>query len=270
MGRKIGAVALALLLLAGCGSSPGGPPEVDGLEDLAGLSPQDFTDRFSSWEGTQYGEYAILEEEDFTLTVYTLTGTQEGPGIYIVAGVHGDEPAGWYAGTLARQLELGAGTVYLLSPANPYGAENDQRKTRDGWDLNRGFPGDPAGADAHRMAVAIFSDIREKEPALVLDLHEAQYHEGGRDNLGSSLICQQEELGELLWDLLLATQEGELCSGPFALYHAPPAGSLNYAVGEELGIPVITVETDRRQPLGQRIADQMEIMAYLLEAYGLN
>lgn len=37
----------------------------------------------------------------------------------------------------------------------------------------------------------------------------------------------------------------------------------------ELGIPVITVETSRGEPLAQRVRNQLELVEYVLEYYGL-
>ena len=133
--------------------------------------------------------------------------------------------------------------------------------------MNRNFPGDADGCDAERIAAAIYQDIGEKQPELVLDLHEATAEEG-RDFLGNSLICQSmEKDGDLILDLLDASSRGELTSGKLTLYGSPPPGSINRVVTEALGIPVITVETDREEALETRIRNQMEIVEYVLQYF---
>lgn len=256
------------LSLAGCGTRGlEAEPELWRLDDFESC----FEARFS----TDNEAYLLLEGTQEENTVQILRGKEDGPTLYIVAGVHGDEVAGWLAGNLLKQATLKAGQLYILSPANLYGAGQNQRKTQSGRDLNRNFPGNSVGWDAERIADSIFTDIRDKQPELVLDLHEAiakedDYESLGAnyDALGNSLICQSlNGIGELVLDALLASEAGKLCSGALTLYGSPPTGSLNRTVTEELGVPVITVETLRAEPLAQRVQNQLELVEFVLEHY---
>lgn len=289
-GRGGAALLLSLvLLLAGCGgqgeegtvssAGPDSPPPAEGyppeLLPGGGAEPADWTlDDFPGvleerFPGEEDG-YPLLEGTELENTVRVLEGAKEGPVLYLVAGVHGDETAGWLAGNLLKQATLKAGRLCILSPANLYGAEHDQRNTRSDRDLNRNFPGDPQGWDAEQLAAAIFEDIRDKSPALVLDLHEARVRQGERDDLGNSVICHSlDGVGDLVLELLVASGEGGLCASPVTLYDSPPPGSVNRTVTTELGIPVITVETSRGEPLAQRVRNQLELVEYVLEYYGL-
>lgn len=269
--RTIFLAALCLcLVLSGCGKK-GLEQEPDQwrLEDFEGCMTEDFDSLREAYllaEGT--------EEEN---TVVVLQGKDAGPIIYIVAGVHGDEQAGWLAGNLLKNATIQSGTVYIVSPANYYGAHKDQRRTKEGWDLNRSFPGDPAGGDAQRIAHAIFTDIQDKQPALVLDLHEAQPKEddyeklgSNYDALGNSLICHSlDGIGELVLDAMLTSEAGELCSSPLTLYGSPPSGSVNQTVAQQLDIPAITVETLRSEPLAQRVRNQLDLVEFILEYYDM-
>lgn len=258
------------LSLAGCGTR--------GLEaDPEHWRLDAFEHCFEVQFNTDKEEYLLLEGTQEENTVQVLRGKEDGPTIYIVAGVHGDEVAGWLAGNLLKQATLKAGTLYILSPANTYGAGQNQRKTKSDRDLNRNFPGNSDGWDAERIAASIYADIRDKQPELVLDLHEAIAKEddyealgANYDALGNSLICQSlDGIGELVLDALLTSEAGELCSGALALYGSPPTGSLNRTVTEELGIPVITVETLRAELLAQRVQNQLELVEFVLEHYGM-
>ena len=264
--HRITAASLLLalcLLLSGCGQQGlDGEPDTWLLKDFQGCLEETFD--------TEREEYPLLEGTEEENTVCVLRGAEDGPVIYVVAGVHGDEVAGWRAGNLLKDASLKAGTLYILSPANLYGAEQDQRTTKSDRDLNRNFPGDPEGWDAQRIAWSIFSDIQDKQPDLVLDLHEARAVQGGRDALGNSLICQSlDGIGDLILDALLDSEAGSLCSGALTLYGSPPAGSITQTVTEQLGIPVITVETYREEPLAQRVRNQLEFTEYVLNYYGL-
>lgn len=270
--RLAAALAAAMLLtlsLAGCKTGLDKQPDEWKLPDFKGCFQESYE--------TAVETYKIAEGTDVENTVTVLRGAEEGPTIYIVAGVHGDEQAGWRAGNLVKDATIKAGSVYIVSPANQYGAQNDQRRTKGEWDLNRNFPGNPEGWDAERIAYSIFSDVQEKEPVIVLDLHEAiakedDYEKLGAnyDALGNSLICQSlDGIGDLVLEALLQSEAGELCANPLILYGSPPSGSVNETVTNQLGIPAITVETLRAEPLSQRVQNQLEIVEFVFEYYGL-
>ncbi|MDQ2929081.1 MAG: succinylglutamate desuccinylase/aspartoacylase family protein, partial [Pseudomonadota bacterium] len=97
------------------------------------------------------------------------------PAVVIIAGQHGDEPAGTEALLVIAQ-ELAAGRldavldqvdVYLLPRVNPDGAALGQRGAADGSDVNRD----------HVLlrtpeAQAVAQLVRNVAPVVVLDLHE--------------------------------------------------------------------------------------------------
>ena len=97
------------------------------------------------------------------------------PAVLIVAGQHGDEPAGTEALVVVAQ-QLAAGRfdrvlsqvdVFLLPRANPDGAALGQRATADGSDLNRDHVllNTPEAQAEAQLA-------RDISPIVVLDLHE--------------------------------------------------------------------------------------------------
>lgn len=285
--RELCLMLAAALLLTGCGGRPAATaaadasstststdaapagtddlPALDGPESLSQLTPVDFG-RMEEEYQTEYSQYTIDPGGAGENTVYVLTGAEDGPGIYVVGGVHGDELAGWYAAAVLQRATLRAGTLYLLAPANRHGAEEERRTTRDDRDLNRNFPGDSQGNEGQQIARAIFDDLEDKAPELVLDLHEAKTYTDGWDNLGNSVICQDiQPVSELIFALL----EQPVAGQSLDLFGSPPAGSLNRSVTQDLGIPVITVETARAEPLPQRVSTQLGIVEFILGWYGL-
>lgn len=214
--------------------------------------------------------YQLLDGTGQELPVCVVAGKEEGVSIYIVAGIHGDEKAGFMAADRLKNIRLEAGTLYILSPANRYGAAQNERLTEEGRDLNRNFPGDSEGCDAERIAAAVYEDIKDKNPALVLDLHEARPETKGRDALGNSLICQSiEKTGDMILELMAESDKGMVGSVPLTLYGSPPTGSINRIITEQLDIPVITVETFREEELEQRIENHLEITEFVMRYYGL-
>ncbi|MSQ03024.1 MAG: hypothetical protein EXR71_14240 [Myxococcales bacterium] len=98
-----------------------------------------------------------------------------GPVVVVTANVHGDECTG--TGAVLRlipilEAQLLSGAVHLYPSLNPDGLERRVRRfPQDDQDLNRLFPGDPAGAPAERLAHAAWTDITARRPDLVVDLH---------------------------------------------------------------------------------------------------
>lgn len=233
-------------------------------EDSSDWKLSDFVPALCEAEAEEE-RYFIAKGTEFENTVVVRRGVQEGPSVYIVGGIHGDETAGWTAANLLKEVCPKAGTIYILSPANVYGAEHDKRTTRSDRDLNRNFPGDPEGWDAERIAASIYADVQERSPDLLLDLHETkgpQESAPERDDLRNAVIVNDvAQISDLVWEL---TVEGDL-----TLMGSPPAGSVNRTVSEQLGIPAITLETWRGEALKERVARQIRFVEKVLTFYGM-
>lgn len=239
--------------------------------DIDAMQPSDFGDFFTGKYGCERSSYMLLPGDEYENEVTVIKGAQDGPTVYIIAGIHGDEEAAWQTGKLLKKADIKAGTLYILAPANRWGAEKlPKSRFIDGKDGNRAFPGDPNGTNAQRAAYSIFTDVSDKSPVFVFDLHEAIVIEDDRDYLGSSLIFTDMDLfGDLFMDLYFATEAGEICSMPFDCFSPGPAGSINNTVSTQLGIPTLTVETYRGYEMEQRISDQLDIVQYVLKYYGM-
>jgi predicted deacylase len=214
----------------------------------------------------------LLEEGKLTeTTVFHVHSDKPGPSVYIVAGVHGDERAAWYAGILLRTATISSGDLYILAPANANGARRISRYVTGRQDVNRSFPGDKTGNEAEQLAHAIFNDIDRVNPDLVFDLHEALiYAPDSRDFLGSTYIFTiLDGIEDLFFDLLFATQDGTVCHNEFGYNGPGPAGSINAEVSNRLGIPAITVETFRGFPMDRRVSDQLDSVRFALEYLGM-
>ena len=280
--KRLAALCMLACLLAGCAQQndaqiQSAPEPSARAETSSTALPQprggeadwtlgDFAPLLAGAETAQREEYTLAAGTPWENTVCALRGTAAGKTVYIVGGVHGDEPAGRIAAELAKSMSLRAGTVYILSAANPYGAAHEQRNTESGYDLNRNFPGDPEGTDAAQIAASICADIADKQPALVLDLHEARGERENWDDLSNSVIVYDAApIGDLIWELLTASEAGALGDVPFNLLGGPPEGSLNRVLSESMGIPTITVETWRGEALALRVARQLAVIAFVLD-----
>ena len=103
-------------LLCGCAGERNAAPPVTEQTDANTFAPEllpaaenvnewtlaDFPGCFDSeWE-TARAEITLGED----LSVTVLCGEADGPAVYVVAGVHGDETAGWRAGNLLKNACL--------------------------------------------------------------------------------------------------------------------------------------------------------------------
>lgn len=297
--RRVLCLVLLLSLLSGC-SSPAGPAAAEPPKEAAGAAmtteaaapeetavpkeadpgvgelPADPSDWSLSDFAPALCAAPVSEERipiaagtEWENTVVVRRGAAEGAVIFVIGGVHGDETAGWTAANLLKEVCPRAGTVFILSPANTYGAENDQRTTKSMRDLNRNFPGSPEGWDAEQIAASIYDEIERCRPDLVLDLHETKGPQASapeRDDLRNTVIVSDvAPIGDLIWALTVEDAAGV----PLELLGSPPAGSVNCEVSAGLGIPVITLETWRGEELSARVARQLAFAEAVLRFYGM-
>jgi uncharacterized protein len=111
---------------------------------------------------------------EFGFPVVIVNGTQPGARLCITAGVHGDE----YEGMEAVRRVLGhtdparlRGALVAIPCLNVAAFETATRTSNlDGLNLNRVFPGDPAGSPSLRLA-AMFLGVVIREVDALVDLH---------------------------------------------------------------------------------------------------
>ena len=238
--------------------------------DIELMKPADFGEYFINEYESQTELYFIAENTEWENNVVHISGEEPGNVVYIVAGVHGDEEAAWQTGELLKKISIKAGELYILSPANRWGAEKNpkSRYVISHEDLNRSFPGDKEGNVAERIAYTIYNDIEQAAPDLVLDLHEAKPVSGQYDFIGNSLIfTDMNDQMELLMDMVSETESGALCNTAFNLYGPGPEGSVNAEISKNLKIPVITIETYRGYTMETRLTDQMDLIQYVLKRF---
>ena len=115
-------------------------------------------------------------------------GNGDGPRILLMAGNHGDEYEGQVAlGRLIRELDPAEvrGRIIILPSANfPAAMAGTRTSPLDAGNLNRSFPGDPAGGPTAQIAYYIESELLPRCD-FVLDIHSG----------GSSLTYLPSTLG---------------------------------------------------------------------------
>ena len=116
-----------------------------------------------------------LDLAGLDVPVVEVTGSSDGPLLTVIAGVHGCEYAPmaavrrWTRGLQTRDLRGRVRAVPVLNlPA--FRARTPFVVPDDGKNLNRCFPGDPAGTLAERLAHATFTQVITGSHALI-DAH---------------------------------------------------------------------------------------------------
>ncbi|MDJ1017936.1 MAG: succinylglutamate desuccinylase/aspartoacylase family protein [Paracoccaceae bacterium] len=104
----------------------------------------------------------------------TVLKNGDGPTVLMLAGVHGDEYEGQIAlSRLAQDIEPGdiRGRLILIPTLNAPAAEAGTRTSPvDGGNLNRAFPGDPAGPPTQMIAHYV-EEVLMPQADYLIDLH---------------------------------------------------------------------------------------------------
>jgi predicted deacylase len=123
------------------------------------------------------------------IPVLVVRGERAGPVFCMTAGVHGDELNGieivrhFFEHVNPKRL---SGTLLGVPVANLHGFRRGSRYLPDRRDLNRYFPGHPAGSSASRIANALFDGVVRHCDALV-DFHTGSFYRANLPQLRANL-----------------------------------------------------------------------------------
>lgn len=120
----------------------------------------------------------LSDHTPVAMSVHIIHGRQDGPTVFVSAGVHGDEVIGVeIVRRLLRAPNLKSlrGTLIIIPIVNAFGFINHSRYLPDRRDLNRSFPGSTGGSLASRLAHLFLNEIVARCD-LGIDLHSAAIH----------------------------------------------------------------------------------------------
>jgi uncharacterized protein len=158
-------------------------------------------------------------------------GSAPGPTLCLTAAVHGDELNG--IETVRRVLHgveptRLRGTLVGVPIVNLQGFQRNSRYLPDRRDLNRYFPGNPAGSSAARIAHSLFSQVIERCDALV-DLHTGSFHRTNLPQLRAHLGVPE----------VLNLTAG---FGSTVILHSEGSEGTLRAAATAAGVPAVTLE----------------------------
>ena len=118
------------------------------------------------------GAYAIPVGSGVPTLVHRFRSGREGPTVFVIAGMHGDEAAGYRAARQVAEWTVDAGTLVVLPTANRRAVARGARTGPDGHDMNRRFLlNQPATS---RLTRAIWDAVVRHDPDIVVDLHSSR------------------------------------------------------------------------------------------------
>jgi uncharacterized protein len=206
-------------------------------------------------------KFGLMHSTPLSTAVHVLDSGLPGPVSLVIGGIHGDEPAGMEAARQLATKQPARGKMIVIPVANRLAAESNVRTPRFMQDLNRSFPGKRKGTDTERLAASIMDVIARYRPAVAVDLHEAgsESDPDWKETANSLILSEDVRAAEIALTVLEAMNptRGEQ---PFTFLSGAPAGSFNREVARRFKIPVITVETSKRDSMPSRVETQIEIV----------
>lgn len=148
----------------------------------------------AAWDGGRE-ERRLLPGTPWETRLSITRGSQPGPAVFVLGGVHGDEPGAWAAAEEVARWTPASGTLLVLPRANPVAIEAGVRTLPSLGDLNRLYPGDPTGLPMARMAAAIVDVAREFKVAALYDMHESWGFFSERPRNGNAFLGQTVSAG---------------------------------------------------------------------------
>ncbi|MET9872065.1 MULTISPECIES: succinylglutamate desuccinylase/aspartoacylase family protein [unclassified Streptomyces] len=179
-----------------------------------------------------------------------VNGARPGPRVVLTGGVHGGEFVGTDAaarlGGLLEPEEI-TGQVVICPVANPPAVYDGRlgKSPLDDVNINRVFPGDPAGGLTERLAAWLFEKVISGADAYA-DLHSGGIDETLLDFVGYRLTSD-EELDARTQAMAHAVGYERVLLGRTA------QGGNSHAAAARQGIPAILIETGQ---LGDRDPEQ--------------
>ncbi|WP_027623941.1 succinylglutamate desuccinylase/aspartoacylase family protein [Clostridium lundense] len=214
--------------------------------------------------GTVHESYCIMEQSGLKSPVYYVKGKEKGPKIFVIGGIHGNEIGGIEAAEKIRKLRIKKGTIIVIPRSNIEACKNEERNPYYMQDLNRNFPGKNNGTDTEKLAYEIYGLIKREKPDIVIDLHEWE------SNSPAIIFNSTNNIFSLILDIIDKMNNNVIKMSNFSYYSTPPVGSINKEVSEKLNIPVITIESDMKEKLEDRINMHMYIINTVLKYYRMD
>lgn len=215
----------------------------------------------------------VLGSGESWSTAYYVVDKGSGPVVMVVAGLHGNEPAGAAAAERIKDYPIVRGKLIVIPRANEHGLRRSVRTDASGSDLNRDFPRRKGERADTPLARAIWELVERYRPDWLMDLHEGyDYHVRNAKSVGQSVIYNPKgskirpAVNYIVSRLNRVAPSGQR----FSIIKYPVRGGIARSASDLLGTNAMIVETNRvHDPMSRRIQYHEIAVTSLLEHLGM-
>lgn len=201
-----------------------------------------------------------------------------GPTVFVLGGMHGDEPAGIAAADIIATWSVDHGTLVIVPRAHQPAVEAQRRRDPDkpkgDGDLNRNFPAQHNDTPLGEPATAIWELVTRLQPDWIIDLHEGYgYRASGSKSVGNSLIYLSSPtinpIAEATVNAINATIHHDGRKFVHLRKSGGVKGGLVAAARKRFGTNAVGVETvSKFDPIEHRVGQQLVIVDAMLQQIG--
>jgi len=243
------------------GEDPGG--EDPGGEDPSSEKPEHYVTRKSG---------KLLPGTAYETTYYVIESNKPGPTVFVVGGVHGNEPAGYLAADQVANYRISSGKLVVLPRANVRAIQQNRRYASGDPDLNRSFPQAATETPDTPLATAIWDLLKAHKPKFVIDMHEGvDYYKAGTGSVGQTVIYHPNSEAQATATAIVNAMNAQIQESirKFTLLRYPVQGGLTRASADYLGTYSMELETSQKQTLSTRIDLQLKMLGVALDRFGM-
>ncbi len=199
---------------------------------------------------------------------YRLEGAEPGPTVFVLGGVHGDEPAGYQAARILTHGRVLRGTLVIVPDANRPAIRRGARQSPASISV---FYGSTTGRPAQRLVADLWALIRRTGPDVGLTLHESRdFHWRNPRRFGQTFTHDVPDFDAVI-GRALARVNPEVVDAQhrFRIFLWPAERRFTWVVSRDLRRPATTIETCRLLPLSLRVRYQLLAVRAFLDEVGV-
>jgi len=213
----------------------------------------------------------LMGGTSFETPAYVLSSTNKdkSPKVFVLGGVHGDEPAGYTSAGKLTAAKVSKGTLMVIPRANQVAIN---KGTREGTtDLNRCFPGDINGTNENKLAAEIFGVARDKGANLDLNLHGATgFYLEDNSHWGQTIIFDFPESRALPDRVVAEVNQGiAVPYEKFSVLIYPIEKCMSYLTYQLLHIPAYGIEVPSIMGLSKGVYYHLRVVQQFCEDVGV-
>jgi glutamine amidotransferase-like uncharacterized protein len=207
----------------------------------------------------------IAEGTKYETPYYILESSANGPVVLVIAGMHGDSPAGVEAAEKLKTWNIQSGKLIVIPGANKISIAIKSRlmPVNENRNLNRNFPVKNEERAKCELSQAIWDFVKLQKPDWLVELDEGTGYRSSSDKAFGNSIRYYPDVETLKTSRRMADSLNTAIipgSREFVMVRYPSEGSLVWSAGEKLGAKSMVVSTTRKTESLKSRTDQHLIM----------